>query len=175
MRSITKEKYPTVEDFLKPYILKYSKYSAYDGDLQMKSHRSRMFQFHRWDYPSTILTTGFYALHMSRWLESYDRSNMLIVNGGDLMENPGRVVERMQEFLELPKLLLESDYVRDPETGFFCLKHPMTGELSCLHSEKMRTRNGKTKVLHSTLEQLRRFYAPANEHLFEMIGERFDW
>ena len=175
--TITSEKYPTVEDYLKRYVGKYEKYNDFYGsETKMIKYREEVRNSYRTDFPSHILTSGFYALHLSRWLDVYSKStDLLVLNGEDLMNQPGRVIERVQTFLGLPKLLLESDYVRDSENGTYCLKHPITAKMNCIGKYKMRTRNGRTPVLEDTLTRLRKFYRPANELLYKMIGERFDW
>lgn len=175
MKSITKTRYPTVEHFLKIYMPRYSKLRTYTSEEDILKLRERIMEYHKWDYPSTILTTGFYALHMSRWLEYYNSSNLFIVNGDDLMSQPGKVIEKVQDFLDIPKLLFEDDYVKDPETGFYCFLNPFNQENSCMIKEKMRTRNGKTKTNEETMRQLKAFYKEPNELLYKMIGQRFDW
>ena len=146
MKSINKNVFPTVEDYIRSYQKDYEIYGRWKNKEQMKIYRESLIKAHQTKYQSTILTTGYYALHLSRWLEYFNSSNLMVINGDEMIKFPGEIIENVQDFLGLPKLILKRDFVRDPNTKFFCLKHPIRKTLSCLGDAKMRTRNGKTPI-----------------------------
>ena len=117
-----------------------------------------------------------YDIHLWRYLQYYNSSNLLVINASEMMEDLGGIVEIVQEFLGLPKLLLRSDYVKNPKTGFFCRKDIKTQELSCLRGSKMRTRNGRFDVLsaESTIA-LQSFYRPHVARLEKMLNRKMNW
>ena len=71
-----------------------------------------------------ILTIGLYYYHIQRWFRVFNNSNLMIINGEDFLQNPGPIIERIQEFLNLPKLILKEDFVKNPKIGFFCCSRP---------------------------------------------------
>ena len=123
-----------------------------------------------------IFTSGFYAIHLHRWLMYFNRSNLMIIDGEEMFKDPGPVIENVQNFLKIPRLLLRNDYVKDPKTGFYCVKNfGKNNTLQCLPLAKQRTRNKKNLLLPHVKKKLDSIYASHNEGFFKMIGERFDW
>ena len=130
---------------------------------------------HQFHYADHVLTTGFYEHHIVRWLDQFDAGHFYIVNGDDMLVDPGRIVEEIQDFLGLPKLLLRQDFVRDPDSGFFCYKSHRDTAASCLGAGKTRTRNGKVKTANATMERLNRFYKPHIQQLEKLLNREFGW
>ena len=134
-----------------------------------------IFKLHQKDFLSTVLTEGFYAVHYLRWAKLYNSSQLMFIDGSEMLTNPGEVMERIQEFANLPKLLLKEDYVADPNNaGFFCYKDWQTVKLDCLSTAKRRTRN-KLGISNETSYKLKSLYRSHNEALFNMLGRRFLW
>lgn len=130
---------------------------------------------HSRHYADHIITTGFYEHHMYRWLEQFDSRQFFVVNGDDMLVDPGKIVEDLQDFLGVPRLLLRQDFVKDPESGFFCYQSHREEKSSCMPSSKTRTRNGKVKTLNSTMERLYKLYRPHIQRLEQMLGREFPW
>ena len=163
---------PAVEDYLQQGLLDSMKKFDVEPSLSVSKEVSYNIKV---DFTNHILTTGFYEHHMLRWLQYYNSTNLFVVDGDEMLVDPGAVIERVQDFLDIPKLLLREDFVRDPETGFFCYKHHITNELDCLPKSKVRTRNGKVKTLPSTVTRLNEFYRPHVERLEKMLNRKFAW
>lgn len=91
--------------------------------------------------------------------------------------DPGTVIEQTQDFLEIPRLILREDFVRDPNTGFYCYRSWRGNrELSCLSESKTRTRrNDVTKPTNETLDLLRELYESHQERLEKLLGRTFPW
>ncbi|CAK8684516.1 unnamed protein product [Clavelina lepadiformis] len=135
----------------------------------------RVIKEHNKHFLNHILTVGLYALHLKRWFPYYDQSNLMIIDGGKLLSDPGPIIEEIQDFYDLPKLLLKEDYVRDPDTNYFCFKDWKTGELRRLPKSKQRTRNGNAKLTDEETVRLKSFYKTHNEALFKMLNRTFNW
>jgi hypothetical protein len=93
---------------------------------------------------------GCYALQLKRWLDVFPAQQVLIIQSESFFANPANEFRRVLEFLNLPAV--------DPAGGY---KVYNTGGEYTQMSEKTRTR---------LLEK----YAPYNEELFRMTGNRFE-
>ena len=132
-------------------------------------------KLHQTNFLSTVLTEGFYAVHYLRWAKIYNSSQLMVIDGNEMLVDPGGVMEKVQEFTNLPKLLLKEDYVPDPDNaGFYCYKDWRTKKLDCLHGAKQRTRN-KLNLSNAVSSKLKSLYRSHNEALFNMLGRRFLW
>jgi len=141
------------------------------------------------DLSSLPILTGLYFFHIQRWLKAFNRTNLMVIDGERFLINPGAIVEEVQDFLGLPKLVWKEDFVKNPETGFFCYRKvtqnyvekklfgkPVTDSLQCLKNSKGRTRmKSRGKVKQSTFLKLKNFYKPYNDKFFQLIGEKFNW
>lgn len=148
------------------------------NDSIASSSLTNILQLHNKDFLSTVITEGFYAVHLSRWKKIYDQSKLMIIDGSSMFKDPGGVIEQIQDFVGIPKLLLKEDYVNDPEhPNFFCYKDWQTDELSCLPKTKQRTRNTgkKMEISPDTFNKLKTLYSSHNEALFKILGKQFDW
>ncbi|XP_039254621.2 heparan sulfate glucosamine 3-O-sulfotransferase 6-like [Styela clava] len=132
---------------------------------------------------------GIYHANMGRWINEFPDSHF-IINGEDFLVNPGLVIEELQDFLKIPKLLRREDFFRNETTGLFCVKKWWEKEMvsenwseksnvdSCLLHKGM-TRS-KVALPHfsmsnNTRQVLNAFYRPHNEILYKMLGRNFGW
>ena len=139
-------------------------------------------------------TRGIYYPYLITWMHKFSKSKLLVLNGNEWINDPGGLIERVQDFLQIPKLLLREDFVRNPETGFYCfrrwwgekfsIRENFKGvivegrdgkELFCLSSQKGRTRNGVRSMLNTTKMKLKEFFKPLNEELYNLLNESFFW
>ncbi|XP_064423045.1 bifunctional heparan sulfate N-deacetylase/N-sulfotransferase 1 [Latimeria chalumnae] len=84
------------------------------------------------------LIPGWYATHIGRWLKYYHSSQILILDGQLLKTDPAAVMDKVQRFLGLAKVL---NYRRiltfDPKKGFWC-QLVEGGKTKCLGKSKGR-------------------------------------
>jgi len=92
---------------------------------------------------------GLYAVQLRRWLEEFPPEQVAVVDSESFYEDGGSVYRRVLEHIGLP-VVAPHDYPR---------------------------RNGlRYDPLDPDVEaDLRRFYGPHNEELFELLGRRFRW
>ena len=69
---------------------KYENYNDFYGvETKMLQYRKKVRYSYATNLPSHTLTSGFYALHVSRWLDLYNKSTeLLVVTGEDLTNHP---------------------------------------------------------------------------------------
>jgi len=138
------------------------------------------------DYASTIITSGMYYYHITKWLKLFNQTQLMIIDGEKYLQDPGTILEKVQEFIGVPKLLWKEDFVKHPETDFFCYREMTEKELDdmsakanislqCLPKEKGRSRNGVVTMSNESRALLQEFYAPYNKMFYDAIGKTFTW
>ncbi len=98
----------------------------------------------------SYLHRGLYAEQLKRWLQFYPREQLLVLQSERLFENTPAVFGEVIDFLGLDAFDLQ-DY-----------KKMHAGQYENEMSAEMRA-------------QLREYFAPHNQELFELLGEEFDW
>ena len=81
-------KYSTFESYLDAYLDKVNKSLKGDPIEVVKRH---MDIYHK-DEASTLLTAGLYSLHLPRWTQLFGSKKLLILNGENLLHDPGKEV-----------------------------------------------------------------------------------
>jgi hypothetical protein len=99
-----------------------------------------------WSY----LQRGRYAEHLTRWVELFDRDSMLFLRFEDLAAEPQRTLDRVYDFLGLP---------RHEHEAFPALN----------------TGGGYAPMLQETRAHLLEYFRPHNERLAELTGTDFGW
>nr|XP_039251128.1 heparan sulfate glucosamine 3-O-sulfotransferase 6-like [Styela clava] len=132
-------------------------------------------QFIRNNYEASLLTNGFYMFHLSRWLRYFSKDQLLIVNGEEIIKRPWNVIEKIQDFLGVDKIITKKDFFYNNEKGFYCVH-------SCLGDNKGRTRSlsleKRSPFPLLTLDDritLRKFYEPLNDALYKFLHRTFYW
>ena len=113
----------------------------------------------------------------------------MIIDGERFVREPGPIIEEVQEFLGLSKLVWKQDFAKNLDTGFFCYRKITTeylvrksanstflGSLQCLSKTKGRTRmKSRDECTKSTLQKLKQFYKPYNEKFNKLVQKKFYW
>jgi hypothetical protein len=97
----------------------------------------------------SYLSRGLYADQLEGWFDVFPRENIQVLKSEAFFADPERGLHETLDFLELPPLRLESYDVFNPGTY-----DDMTPE---------------------TRERLRRYFAPHNQHLYELLGRDLGW
>lgn len=125
--------------------------------------------------PDAILTGSLYSVHISTFLHYFTQDQMLYLDATELIENPGKSLRRVAQFMGVPATIDENNFYFDEEKGYYCMTPPVeSGRASfCLGSEKGRS---KDKVLPELLKnRIRRFYKPFLEDLTNKYsGDNYD-
>ena len=70
---------------------------------------------------------------------------MLLLDASELMDNPGKVMREVAEFVHLEPNINESHFYFDEEKGFYCMRPPEESERGsfCLANDKGRSKNAQ--------------------------------
>jgi hypothetical protein len=98
---------------------------------------------------AAYLGRGVYAEQVARWCDAVGRERLLILRSEQFLREPGRVMERVQAFLGLA-VYHPADYPRYHDSG-------------------------GARMPEETRRRLIEHFAPHNERLFALLGERWDW
>ncbi|NXE96565.1 NDST4 sulfotransferase, partial [Menura novaehollandiae] len=84
------------------------------------------------------LTPGWYAVHIERWLTHFPASQLLIIDGQQLRNDPATVMDEVQKFLGVsPHYNYSEALTFDPQKGFWC-QLLEGGKTKCLGKSKGR-------------------------------------
>uniref|UniRef100_A0A8C2A9V3 Bifunctional heparan sulfate N-deacetylase/N-sulfotransferase 1 n=1 Tax=Cyprinus carpio TaxID=7962 RepID=A0A8C2A9V3_CYPCA len=112
------------------------------------------------------LAPGWYATHLSRWLQHYHHDQILVVDGQTLKTDPATVMQKIQTFLGLEN---QVDYHKilafDPKKGFWCQLLD-GGRTKCLGKSKGQRYPDMDK---QSQVFLRSYYRDANIQLSKLL------
>ncbi|KPP76730.1 hypothetical protein Z043_103903 [Scleropages formosus] len=84
------------------------------------------------------LVPGLYAIHLERWLTYFPSSQLLIIDGQQLRNDPAAVMDEVQKFLGVsPYYNYSQALTFDPQKGFWC-QLLEGGKTKCLGKSKGR-------------------------------------
>ena len=95
------------------------------------------------------ISASLYVYFIERWLEVFPRENFLFLKTEDLGQNPVATMDRVFEFLGLPKYQL-NEYSRENSNSY-------------------------DPIDHSLRQKLSEFFLPYNQKLEQLIGIECDW
>ncbi|CBY33618.1 unnamed protein product [Oikopleura dioica] len=97
----------------------------------------------QFDLVERILSDGFYATFHLRWLQYFNRKQLLVIDGTELLEKPWRALEKIQDFLKIDKLITRKNFVLSKE-GLQCFRERVKDtEHWCVGGDKGRTLDKK--------------------------------
>lgn len=126
--------------------------------------------------PDFLLTGGAYSSHLSRWYKHFAEEQIHLVNGADLVEDPGGVMVDLARFMNVDPLINRDNFVKNEELGFYCIKTESSDQEFCVgdHSKhgKSRRLSEKHPISDTVRFRLEDFYAPFVDELEAMTGRR---
>lgn len=111
-----------------------------------------------------------YALYLTRWLEFFPRTQIHVVDGDRLIQEPVPEMRQVERFLGLEPYLGPHNFYFNQTKGFYCLQS--TGHQHCLDQSKGRPHPVINELL---LERLCTYFSEQNENFFAMVGQTFNW
>ncbi|GLH00175.1 Bifunctional heparan sulfate N-deacetylase/N-sulfotransferase [Gryllus bimaculatus] len=116
------------------------------------------------------LAISMYHTYLHRWLEVFQRHQLLVVNGDALIADPVPELRRIERFLGLEPRLGPHNFYFNRTKGFYCLRNATAGK--CLRESKGRRH---PRVDPRAVGKLRRFFAEHNQRLYELLGQDLGW
>ena len=141
---------------------------AHKNDKNFAEFLSQLRYQRHLDY--SIVSVGFYYEYLKDIYKLYNPKNILILSGAEFKQIPHTVMYKLESFLGVRHYLKGSDFVKNPETGFYCLKRRNKGPLCIGVRHKPFPPPDET-----TLKKLQTLYHPYNEKLYHLINRTFMW
>lgn len=107
-------------------------------------------KFNMREIQNYCISLGIYINQIKQWREYFPGSQMLIIDSDDLLNDTPNTVNRVFEFLGLPKYNL---------AGY----------------ETFNKNSGKKEIKKETMDQLYDFYEKYNRELEDYLGMKFNW
>ena len=111
-----------------------------------------------------------YYYHLTHWLTYFNRNQIHVVNGDNLIENPVDEIAKVETFLGVDHMITNQNVYFNETRGFYCMK--AGDKQHCLGAQKGRKH---PDIDPRVVKKLNNFYRPYNQKLYKMIGQRFDW
>lgn len=117
------------------------------------------------------LNPGMYAKHIERWLDNFPASQIYIIDGEELRNNPIDVMNNLQKFLAIAPFYNYTEHLRfDKRKGFYC-QVTKEDKTKCLGRGKGRNYPPMTE---EETKILKNFYKPYNIALEKLLN-RLDY
>ncbi|KAB7497562.1 Heparan sulfate glucosamine 3-O-sulfotransferase 5, partial [Armadillidium nasatum] len=111
-----------------------------------------------------------YFVHMVRWLRVFSLEQILVVDGEQLVRDPFPELKKVEKFLKLPSRFTPWNFYFNETKGFYCFRNE--NRQKCLPPSKGRKH---PEIDPQLVSKLRRYFAPFNDHFYELIGQNFSW
>ena len=119
------------------------------------------------------INVSMYDVHYQRWLKWFDKKQVLVLNGDELITNPVPLLNKVESFLNISHYFKNSMFTLNKEKGFYCWKrNATTEELKCLSKSKGRPH---PTVSDSTLNKLKEFSRPHAKRFCQLADVKFNW
>ena len=125
-----------------------------------------------------FIQIGIYSIYLKNWLRYFPREQIHIVNGDNLIRDPGAELVKVQRFLNIEVLIDRNDFVFHSLKHFYCLVNrpglnaPNHKEVICLGPSKGRKH---PNISDKTRWAIRNFYRQHNQALYTLVGTDFGW
>ena len=127
-----------------------------DGNFNLKYHQ---------------LVRGIYHFHYSRFLQYFNRSQILVLDGDLFKRDPYIGCKQAEEFLGLPPYIKRDHFVFNEERQLLCLRLD-NGSRKCMGPSKGREH---VYVSPEDTQRIQQFYRPHNKIFEEMLNYTFSW
>ena len=94
-----------------------------------------------------IIDPSAYSIYYRRWMENFDSSQVLVIDGTDMIQKPWEAVKKAQvrfknlkrqsyhdnkEFVGVREVVTEQNFIFNEETGYYCYMPPNDQTKYCL-------------------------------------------
>lgn len=118
---------------------------------------------------NTLLDTSLYYKHAKMWMGYFPPENFLFLDSSDLVYNPVRTFQEIEEFLGLPPFFSEHVFHFNETKGFYCVRYPI---YSCMPPSKGRPH---PIVDDRVVKKLQEYFEPYNKEFSHLINKTFSW
>lgn len=122
--------------------------------------------------------TGMYDLYLEDWLQVYNLTNFLILDGELLLTKPWLVLQSVEKFLDISPKFKQNSFIYNPSKKLFCISST-EHSAKCLAKGSTRTiendGESSSKISPPTAKKLQKFYKEHNVRFEKISGESFSW
>ena len=120
-----------------------------------------------------VLAKGIYDVQYQRWLKLFNKSQILVLDGNELVSDPVSVLQQTEKFLNLRNYFTKELFYFSEAKGFYCWKKPKNAaNPSCLGSGQGRPH----PIVNSTvIDQLKQYYRPHMAEFCHLASVNFTW
>ena len=122
---------------------------------------------------TSVVQNSLYGKHIKPWLKIFPWESLLILDGQELIENPGEVVKQVEEYLNLPKTINGQTFFKNPRSRFYCWRG-RTGQ-KCLTDTWKRKGRPHPKTDPQVVKWLREYLKPSIEEFYQLTNLDFNW
>ena len=105
----------------------------------------------------SLVSKSMYDVHFQRWLKIFNRNQILVLDGDQLVTQPVSVLKQAEEFLNIKTFFKPSMFTRNKANGFYCWKTTTTDKRVCLGQSKGRPH---PTIDTGVVNKLKEFYKP---------------
>ena len=130
------------------------------------------------DDTNEAVARSIYVFSMRKWMQTFNRSQIHIVNGESLVKTPWVELNKVERFVGLPQEISKANFEFVHSKGFHCLRlqqykhHSNRKYVKCLAKTKGRRH---PKVRPELMHKLRAFFRPYNFEFYDLIGNDHGW
>ena len=144
------------------------------------------YKFERCALGSTGVNKNCFAIKHSiydegikRYLQVFNRSQILIINNDDFRKDPFTVLRDIETFLGIEHVIERKYFAYIEEKGFYCVRSVLNETLVACYDQRRGRKSGPKLSVNSlsntTLKKLKEYFKPMNERFFKEIGRTFNW
>ena len=124
------------------------------------------------DVSSRFVEFSHYPKHMQAWLDFFKRSQILILDGHNMEQDPSNELNKVENFLGIKNYFTPKMFAFNSVKKKYCLNINSSAELDCLNEKKGRKHPDIDKNI---IKSLQTYFKPLNKKFFSMIGKSFNW
>lgn len=111
-----------------------------------------------------------YHSHFERWLQYFNRDQIHIVDGDNLISHPWEETRKVETFLGIRHSITKDHFSFNHTKGFHCMQ--LDSVQKCLSYSKGRTHVHTDQII---TDKLNKYFSPHNKQLYRMFNRTFQW
>ena len=120
-----------------------------------------------------VIERSKYCVFYKQWTELFSPRQIHIVDGDKFTKDPPAELQKIEEFLQLPRELTPDKFVFSKEKGFFCLiRSNASANPKCLGESKGREH---PYIAPSIIDKLREYFTKFNRRFSKFTEQTFEW
>ena len=127
-----------------------------------------------YEHDSYVFNYTSYALHLQKWYDTFDSSQIMVIDQAEFGTTPLVVMRRMEKHLNIPYMFTENNFPRlNKDSNYFC-NRDFNNKTTCLKPEK-KEREHEEYSSKSDQKKVHDYFIPFNEALKTLTGQDFQW